>query len=275
MRTVILVIFVLCGFNVLAQPIGEYSPAWSPDGKMIAYHKNGEGYQWDLVILTIESGEVKRLTQSPAYDTDVSWSPDSKAIVFRSDRNGDSELYLYDLETEQSRLLLSHPGVDMHPIWSPNGEHIAFLSRAEGVSQLYLLELKSKSVQKLTTMKQSVFHPSWSPDGLSIYFDSKVGQFGQIFNIRLKDKQVTQVTKGQFNKIAAKPTKDGKTLWVTVNRQGQWDIEAYSLAQKTWVAKFASDYHEMKLSLSPGETKGVFSQSNERGEFNLVVKAVK
>lgn len=264
-------LFMVAAATASAQPVGEYSPAWSPDGKHIAYHKNGNGYQWDLAIRNTDTDSVQRVTDSKSFDTDVSWAPDGKSFVYRSDRSGDSDLYIYELGSRSSRLLMSHPGMDNQPTWSPDGKTIAFLSRRQGSSQLYLLSLEDSSVRQLTAMPNAVFHPAWSKSGDSLFFDSKVGEFGQLFQLHLKSGAISQLTEGEMNKISAKPGRDDRELWVTVNRNGQWDIERFLVEERRWMPGVASPQHEMKPSLSPAGDRMVFSRANARGEFTLMI----
>ncbi len=62
-------------------------PTWSPDGTMLAFIGTQEKDNWDLFVVEVGSGQVRRLTTEPAVDVNPSWSPNG-AIVFNSNRDG-------------------------------------------------------------------------------------------------------------------------------------------------------------------------------------------
>lgn len=96
-----------------------YDPAWSPDGKSIAYvvEKSGEGLEIYVRDVTAANAQARRVTNSRGSNESPSWSPDSRHIVFASTRRGRSELWTVALETGDQRLV---PGLNMRcegPSW--------------------------------------------------------------------------------------------------------------------------------------------------------------
>jgi TolB protein len=99
-------------------PYHHTYPAWSHDGRFLAFVSNREGNS-DVYRLEIASGEVTNLTRNPALDTQPSWSPDDQRIAFATNRDGNSEIYLMGAGGENPRNLTSHPARDYYPAWSP------------------------------------------------------------------------------------------------------------------------------------------------------------
>ena len=77
---------------------GNYcdSPAWSPDGTKIAYVVR-EGGEFNLRLHDVATGEVTQLTRGQGANLDPSWAPDSRHIVFESNRSGGHGLYIMDI----------------------------------------------------------------------------------------------------------------------------------------------------------------------------------
>lgn len=91
-------------------------PKVAADGRRAVLRSRDQG-QFDVVLVDLESGEVKPLTQDRAHDWGASWSRDGSAIVFASDRDGDMELYTLDLRTEELRQLTHNEARDWMPVW--------------------------------------------------------------------------------------------------------------------------------------------------------------
>jgi TolB protein len=98
---------------------GNYcdSPAWSPDGTKIAYVVR-EGSEFNLRLHDVATGEMTQLTRGQGANLDPSWAPDSRHIVFESDRGGSGHgLYMMDIGVR-----VAHPiarGRYCAPAWGP------------------------------------------------------------------------------------------------------------------------------------------------------------
>lgn len=90
------------------------APATSPDGKWIAFSSRREG-NWEIYVISVENGELKRLTENEANDWLPTWSPDGKRIAFLSDRDGAWAIWAISSDgTELSRLFSLEGSPDGH-----------------------------------------------------------------------------------------------------------------------------------------------------------------
>jgi Tol biopolymer transport system component/DNA-binding winged helix-turn-helix (wHTH) protein len=165
----------------------DVSPAWSPDGRTIAFvRKLGDG-RGDLLLIPATGGPEHKLREirnaelraSMGRLVSLAWSPDGGWIAVSHRNPGDSSecIYLFSL-TGETRRLTAMPGRfgDHTPAFSPDGRTLAF-SRLAGfsTSEIYTLPLNSKfqpmaEARRLTTGKRWCVNPVWLPEGNRILY---------------------------------------------------------------------------------------------------------
>ena len=155
--------------------------ALSPDGKKVAFVVRGEVF----AASAKDGGDAARVTATPASESQVAWSPDSRRLAYVSDRDGASHLYLYDFAKREETRLTSDSANDVTPRWSPDGKRIAFL---RGGRELRVIDVATRAERLLATgeMQRAPFLSSrpfdWSHDGRWIAYLSSGGEGGQFTN---------------------------------------------------------------------------------------------
>ncbi|RZT97167.1 C-terminal processing protease CtpA/Prc [Ancylomarina subtilis] len=146
----------------------------SPDGKEVAFIIRGE-----VFVTSVEYGTTKRITNTPEQERGVSFSPDGKALLYASERNGSWNLYqtkvVRDVETNfanstllKEEVILESTPETFQAKFSPDGKEVAFLE--ERVT-LRVINLKSKKIRTILDGKWNYSysdgdqHYDWSPDG--------------------------------------------------------------------------------------------------------------
>ena len=97
-------------------------------------------------------------------------APDTPKILFTSQRDGNSEIYIMNADGSGQTNLTRHRAADFNPVWSPTGEQILFVSNRNKTEDLYLMDADGRNVQQLFLKTLRRQHPTWSPDGRKIAY---------------------------------------------------------------------------------------------------------
>ena len=102
-------------------------PHLSKTGKNILYQSNESG-KWQIMIMDLEKGTPKNLSNDTLNNNFPDWSPDNKLIAFVSDRDGNENIYLMKSDGSEIKKIIDDNARDIHPYFSPDGKYILFSS---------------------------------------------------------------------------------------------------------------------------------------------------
>lgn len=141
--------------------LGLVRPALSPDGKQVAFVALG-----NLYLMTFGQ-EPQNLTNNHYMQTDPSWSPDGKYLVYSSDQGGDMmQLWIREVSTGKEHQLTNIATQPLEPSWSPDGKRIAYLNvdGMWGVAGLAVVDAENGNITSLTPSLKQPGRPTWSAD---------------------------------------------------------------------------------------------------------------
>ncbi|MFT5396380.1 MAG: TolB protein, partial [Gammaproteobacteria bacterium] len=122
------------GYNaqiLLQSPEPLLSPAWSPDGKKLAY-VSFEGRNSAIYVQDILSGKRERVSAYEGINSAPSWSPEGSRLAMTLSKDGNTEIYIMSLHSKTLKRMTKHGGIDTEPSWSPDGRKLAFTSDRSG-----------------------------------------------------------------------------------------------------------------------------------------------
>ncbi|MCU0475566.1 MAG: hypothetical protein MUC99_05560, partial [Anaerolineae bacterium] len=115
-----------------------------------------------------------QITTDPADDVEPAWSPDGRRIVFASNRDGNYEIYVMNVDGSNLVRLTNDPSDDRSPAWSPDGQYIAFHStRGTVTSDIFVMRADGSNPVQLTDDPAYDLAPAWSADGRRIAFHTQ------------------------------------------------------------------------------------------------------
>jgi Tol biopolymer transport system component len=173
----------------------DHDPAWSADGKSIAFESSYRGTLETSAVYLLHGSELTTgLTRSGEDSFEPSWSPDAALIAFASGGELNPEIYVMNADGSGQRNLSRSPAVDGEPAWSPDGSKIAFVSNRNGAAEIYVMNGDGSSVRRLTYARGDKSSPVWSPDGRRIAFIDHSDR--GIYVVELEGSRTTEVLSG-------------------------------------------------------------------------------
>lgn len=154
------------------------SPAWSPDGKRIAFVSSRSG-STELYVMDADGRNVQQVTDLGWWIERPSWSPKGVQIAFTCYPNGVGDqpsVCVIDRDGGNLRNLSESIGMNgVVPSWSPDGGRIAFISSGPRTTEsIYVMNADGSVAYPLMTQVDGASDPVWSPDGEWLAFSGSV-----------------------------------------------------------------------------------------------------
>ena len=150
--------------TLFSSPFPMMSPAWSPDGRQIAF-VSFDKERASVNIIEVSTGRATKVTQFPGINGAPAWSPDGQKLALVLSKEGNPKIYIVDLASKKLSRLTDGTGIDTEPKFAPDGQSIVFTSNRGGKPQIYKVTLITGKVERLTFNGDYNASPSLTPDG--------------------------------------------------------------------------------------------------------------
>ncbi len=169
------------------------SPAWSPDGRRLAY-VSFEQKKPVVYVHSLLSGQRQVAANFKGSNSAPAWSPDGSKLAVALSREGGSQIFIVNPDGSGARRLMTSTSIDTEPVFSPDGQFIYFTSDRGGSPQIYRMPVNGGDAQRVTFDGTYNVSPRISPDGKNLaYIARNNGRF-QVAMLDLGARQVQVLT---------------------------------------------------------------------------------
>jgi tricorn protease len=262
--------------------------ALSSNGKEIAFIVRGE-----IFASSVETATTKRITNTPEQERSVSFSPDGRAILYASERNGSWNVYQTKLAREEepyfyaSTILNEEPVIEtaaeeFQPHYSPDGKEVAYLEERTALKVINLESKKSRLIMPADrnySYSDGDQHYEWSPDSkwFLVNFLQPEQWTAQVGLVSAQGGDITDLTQSGFGGYTPRWMMDGKmVMWASnrdgmanvSNRGGELDVYALFFDQEDYDRFTLSkeDYELLKESEKEDEKEDEKEEEKEKEE---------
>lgn len=174
-----------------SQPI--LSPAWSPDGRKLAY-VSFESDRPAIYIQDLASSQRIRATSFSGINGAPDWSPDGRRLAMSLSKDGQPEIYVMNIGDRSFQRLTNNSAIDTEPSWAPDGNSLLFTSDRSGGPQLYRYDIASGEAERITFTGNYNARGRFAPDGESIFLIHRSSNGYQVARQDLDSDRLTTLT---------------------------------------------------------------------------------
>lgn len=167
------------------------SPAWSPDGKKLAYVTFETGHS-TLLLKNLVTGDVETIASFPQHNGAPAFSHDGKKLAFASSQTGSLKLYLMDLSSKKITQLTYGRSNDTEPAWMADDKSLVYTSDQDGRPQLFTIDISTGFSKRLTWQGLQNQDASVSSDGrfVTMITTTPEGQFINRYDLATQSYQM-------------------------------------------------------------------------------------
>ena len=169
------------------------SPAWSPDGRRLAY-VSFEAKKPVVYVHSLRDGKRQVAANFKGSNSAPAWSPDGARLAVSLSRDGGSQIYLVNADGSGVRRISQSAGIDTEPVFSPDGQSIFFTSDRGGSPQIYRMPAGGGDAQRVTFEGTYNVSPRISPDGRMLAYIARNGGKFQVATLDLATRQTQVLT---------------------------------------------------------------------------------
>jgi Tol biopolymer transport system component/DNA-binding winged helix-turn-helix (wHTH) protein len=203
-------------------------PTWTRDGRSIVFSSPRTSIP-TLWRISVSGGTPVQVPQVGVVAVHPSISANGYRLAY-DQIMGHSSIWTMELaklgRSDSHTRVTASGGYNWAPEFSPNGQRVAFLSDRLGTMEVWVCKRSGSDLIQLTHLGRATSSgpPQWSPDGESIVFDSSLGEHNAIFIMKAEGGIQDPVIRDRSDNVNASWSRDGRWIYFTSNRAGNWQI---------------------------------------------------
>jgi len=195
------------------------SPAWSPDGKKLAYVSFETGKPV-IFVHELGSGNRTKVADFPGLNSAPAWSPDGQSMLMTLSKDGNAEIYEMNLQTRKTTKLTNHWAIDTEAAWDASGNGIFLTSDRSGGPQIYRMSKPGAEPQRITFGSRYNARPRPDNAGNYVYYVHQHDRAFTIARTNLKTGEETVLTRtGSDESPSVSP--NGRMLIYATKQSGE------------------------------------------------------
>ena len=195
------------------------SPAWSPNGKEIAY-VSFEGKNSAIYVQNILTGKREKVAAFEGINSAPNWSPEGSRLAMTLSKDGNTEIYIMSLHSKNLIRMTNNNAIDTEPTWSPDGRKLAFTSDRRGGPQIYEMDIRGGQPKRISFEGNYNARPSYSPDGNFITLVHAVNGSYHIGLLDLSNGRIKTLTDSKLDESPSFSPNGGMIIYATTGRRG-------------------------------------------------------
>lgn len=212
-------------------PWDELDPALSGDGHFLAFSSKRNGY-WNIYVMDLTTFSITPITDTPEYDGNPTWSPDSKYLLFETYTQNHFRLQLAELSTGVVTTSWLTPADEnsYDADWSPTSNRIVYIREIAGSTQLAFLSISNGVITVDTTEVNGGYQPAkpaFSPDGQMLCWSATYEGRRWLFTADLTNPGLPASSLGLGDEPAWSP--DGSSILGNIHESNSSFLTGYHL----------------------------------------------
>ena len=212
---------------------GSGTVAWAQDGQTIAFVAK-EGPRDRIMLWDLYDKELVQTLTMPDMDLveSLTWAPDSRQLAFIGTGQGQSDLYIIDVQSGERRQLTGTPEREDYPSWSPDGQTIAFSTKYRNQFDIKIYDLTGDVAHAAISSPTDDLWPQWLPEGNKLLFVSTRDKINDLFVYHLDEGREFRLTRSLSGIMNPALSPDGRQIVFNTYFKGRSHL--YRMAMPEW-----------------------------------------